>query len=233
MEQIIETNVRPALIPLLQGRRPRLTYKAQRSLGAWAWKTAAMISFLGEKESWAITEEELRWFYERKIPPFRSMIWIGEYEGDEYREWYGPWSTALVSYEESAPQRIGHNAYSIPFTVGPVFFAVFGISASFVPPLGPRGALDLRLQRIWPTGPNRAFDWPPGEAVTDLLIQDFEASVVHLGPGGGLIAGIPGSVWGPPRPERVGIPLAVAPDVTPGRRSRSAPISGICSSFRF
>lgn len=198
MEQQLEAKVRPYLVPIFEGNRPRLTYGPQVTLAAWAWKTAAMIMLLTDRKAHVISREEYAWFRKRRTPPYRSLVWIGSYEEeDRYRNSWFPWTTSFAPRGEALPYPVRNNVYSVGFTVGPVFFLVFGTSVPAMPPLAPRGRLSERVRPLWPTSPGSAFCWPPGEAVERVLLDEFRESCIHLGPGKGLVQGIPGEVYGP------------------------------------
>lgn len=192
MERRIETNARDALIPIFEGERPRLTYRRQEAMAAWAWKTAAMITLLTEKADQAVSAEEYQWFYDRRKPPPRSMVWAGAYERRSHVEWWDTWTSSVDRPEV-------RDVYSVPFTVANVFFLVFGTSASSLSrgtALGPLGPLRARLAPLWPTRPGAAFDWPPGDTVDDAMIDRLGNSFWHLGAGRGLEAGVQGDVYG-------------------------------------
>lgn len=197
MEQIIEREARRSLIPFFEGEELRLAYGDIRALAAWVWKTAAMITLLTDKASRPVAPSEFHWFFNRRTPPFRSMLWMGRYEGSDFRESWVPWSMTTQLEEEPLPDGAPHNAYSMFFTVGPVVFFVFGTSAPHPAPLGPQGALIPVVSRIWPIAPGEVLHWPPrGGLVGDFLLEQVGRSFVDLGIGGGLARGESGTAWG-------------------------------------
>jgi hypothetical protein len=200
MAQQIEANARPTMIEIFEGGSPRLTYRNQRALAAWGWKTAAMITLLADKESRCVWPKEYAWFREKKTPPPRAAVWVGAYDGKDFKEHWSPWATTIRVLPPQAPtmpEGVSHNAYSVPFTVGNIFFLVFGTAEPVVPALGPRGELAEHVRQIWPVAPGRSFMWPKDAPVTDPVIASLVESFFFLGKGGGLANGIPGAAWGP------------------------------------
>jgi hypothetical protein len=173
MERELEAKVRPHLIPILRGERSRLAYGALRITAAWAWKTAAMIQLLGEREARGVSSSEYAWFFSRRTPPTRSRVWLGRYDGTQYREGWGTWVSTVTPVETPISQHVDANVYSVYFTVGEVFLLVFGTSSPRMTPLAPRGA----LRRIWPTAPGDSYAWPGDASVSDGVIEQLrEAS---------------------------------------------------------
>lgn len=179
MEQEVEKPVRPVLIPLLQGKRPQITPRDQLALARWAWKTGAMVHLLGPRDQHAVAVAEYRHFMQHRRPPSRAIVWVGQYDP------VGSLVTSVVwagtsGTPEPKPDMRPNDVYIVNFTIGPVFFSVFGTSNPICPPLKVSIILAPCVRCVWPVG--TSFAWPPGKPVTGHAFTEVAVRLGQIGP---------------------------------------------------
>jgi hypothetical protein len=197
MNDEFESPAQRVFPPLFRDATAVLGYGDQAKMAGWAWKVAVLVQYLSDSVGRAVSESERRSFRYHATPPARSRVWVGVYERDQHLESWVPWTSSVVGPGEAWPEGAGRNVYSVLFTVGNLFFLVFGTSSSATVDLGPRGDLAHSVASIWPADPASMLHWPPGPPVTDAVIDRLVESFLHLGPiGHGLERGVPGELYG-------------------------------------
>ena len=82
----LETDARPLLSPLIEGKHRAIWTDEQALISAWLIKTAMVFEFTADssREPFYTDEERRRVRSERAIPP-STIILLGEYRGDVYQ----------------------------------------------------------------------------------------------------------------------------------------------------
>ena len=142
----LETAAKPLLLPLLRGAVRELGREEQRTLSAWAMKTATMLEF-SHPRGLAIPQADRDWIFKEGRPPPRTQIWVGLYGGRELNTWYrNDRFDALPAMIGSGP-----SPYGITFLMGRVVFQLWGRGESNRV-LETKGRLGRGSKRFTPIG---------------------------------------------------------------------------------
>ena len=71
----LETEAKPLLQPMIEGRHKQLHPRSQRIIAAWAFKTAAMLEFIASAEP-AIVQEQRDWLLAHREPHPSVHVWV-------------------------------------------------------------------------------------------------------------------------------------------------------------
>jgi hypothetical protein len=170
----LDDAVKPYLVPLLDDERPRLAHKAQMTLARWAILKVVAGEYMQKPISRIIPTERYRIMFETadtlKVPP-GIEVWMARYVGARL----GSIEREQVTIEGDVTLAFGSvrremGGYLATFTIGYVMFQVFGwedpavgLTRTFESGLAPS------VRRICPY--DRGFDWPPGPALDEPLLQ--------------------------------------------------------------
>jgi len=158
----LETDAQPILTPMINGRKTRLTKIAQRTVAAWAFKTAV----IGEQitPSAARTPNEHRhWLRDHAEPPAAAFVFIAATDA----KWIG--DTHYGGIYMFADSSAGILPAGTPIAYGATLVirhlalqVVAGLieDAAFAH----QAPLNASVRRIWPS--IAAFEWPPGPVLT-------------------------------------------------------------------
>jgi hypothetical protein len=177
----LEKPVARLLGPMAVMRQPALLDPAAQGLLAlWAAKTAFLLELAIRQmypsepriEGYAPSEVELAYMWRHKVPPPRSMVWIGCFDCNNSKPVaYEPAAAALPTADGT--EVAGHLA---TFTLGYVAFQVFSVDFVAADQHGAilwnthvPDSLNRHLLRIWPPlQPVTAdVDWPPEQFGAD------------------------------------------------------------------
>ncbi len=174
----LEGAVAPILGPMiLHGRAVRLMPQVQRTVAAWAIKTAFMIQHLRSDDR-IVPDEEYHRFYADRQPSSKYQVWLAHRASVIDQK-----GMALVrsreqiidevSYDETVAEpeirqmvADGCQVYRMTFALGRVAFVVFGhtFPNSFRVQLSPNMAKVIR--RIWPVQDRTT--WPPPLCIEEM-----------------------------------------------------------------
>lgn len=168
----LEDGAREVLDGPLEGRGRAFHETSQRTLAAWALKTAMMLEQT-HRDDLAIPREHYRYLAEHGEPP--AVVWISMAAftaASELPAVYQHFALALVGADGVEPDE--PNAYGKTFTLGPLAFQVFGSTA---PEL--RQARLTRTPHVYALWPyESSFTWMPQPAFDEDGLTEFSASLV-------------------------------------------------------
>ena len=158
----LETEVKPFLGPMIEGRTVTLTKVQQVSLAAWATLKAMVAEHHHERSKVALPPEYEHLMCHRQ-PPTNWLVWVGSHNSVEWRAQYHhegltvPLPGLPFKTVDGAAIR---NLQSTTFGFGPVVF--YAVSAVPEFQLNLETHLDrFGLQRIWPVD-SETIAWPVG-----------------------------------------------------------------------
>lgn len=155
----LETEAKPLLTPMIQGKPMGLSRREQRLAATWAAKTAMMLAFT-HPERRALPDAHLHWLYAQGEPDPHVVIWIGAYAGD----WSGWYSGEILGL--GPRERPEGFAYCSTCLLGSLVFQVLGhdLNEAMAPLAAPEA--DRLSVQIWPD--TRALvRWPPDFTLRD------------------------------------------------------------------
>lgn len=157
----LEQRAQQLLEPMLHGRGRQLHRGGQRTLAAWALKTALMVEQSFSPGRRIIGEREHDHLYVHGQPSDDVRVWMASYDGEMPAFAHMQGADADVTQDDERGVR---DLYSVTLTLGPVAFQVFGTT---VP--GLLDIVELRqpplVHRIWPF--DGSFIWAPRPALDD------------------------------------------------------------------
>lgn len=153
----LEGAAKPVLTPMFGGRRQNLAKREQRTLAAWAFKTAAVGEYVDPRNA-VLPFRERTWLRTHGEPPKDALVFIA---GVDIR-WGG--GTNFDTYR-LVPEVLGNKGYVATMLVEYVALQV--IWADF----GKAAFNHESIARIWPF--ERAFRWPPGPILPVPAIEWF------------------------------------------------------------
>jgi len=178
---MVEKPVARLLAPMAVERQPAvLDPAAQRLLALWAAKTAFLLELAIRQmypsdpriEGYAPSEVELAYMWRHKVPPPRSMVWMGCFHCSNSKPAAYEPAAAVLPTADGA-EVAGHLA---TFTLGYVAFQVFSVDFVAADQHGAilwnthvPGSLNRHLVRIWPPlqPVTPVVDWPPEQFGAD------------------------------------------------------------------
>jgi hypothetical protein len=171
----IQEQVKPILIPLINGEPTTLDRTAQSAVSAWVCM-AMMAANLVEPDKSVILATEHQWPYSKRTVPLNWAIWIGDFHR---QNWKGHMvhNVMALSNAEHVPKvdEMGvarQNTQSSTFVVGRLYIHVVSSLIASVPRnirLNSPGATKLR--RIWYPALS-PIQWPP------TALDDTEADAI-------------------------------------------------------
>ncbi len=162
MSEIVEA-AKPALLPLIEGKRCRLSSDDKSRITAWI-AVAVTVSEFEDREHITVPRHHRDWLWTTRTAPPDWKIWLGDYARDK---WIPQWIHHRFSVTEPGEppparrQEAPMNAQTTTYAVGRLY--IHALSSAV-----PGGALDWQFQgrdhdllrQLWPTAPYSLL-WPP------------------------------------------------------------------------
>lgn len=164
----LEGMARPALVPLMAGRRRRLAPAEQEIIAVWAIKTALMCEFIHPATRGA-SDLHFRALAERLKPPPDAHVWLAHYKGPKELDYN---HRVLHLADASDPSRPKRKGFLTAFVINRLVIYVMDAEE------GPRLRTDLSAhaeQGAVPIQPIKygLVDWPPQVALDDEAVESF------------------------------------------------------------
>ena len=161
----LEEDVKPILIPLINGKRCGLPLDMQKTLATWAAKTAMTAEQARPRER-GISQAERSWLKEHLIPPSYWSVWLAGYDGESWCDLGMTQQRGRLQESPiSSPKVESHYIHATTLGIGRVVFLVVGTMWKPAPEVFSR--FDGKgLFRIWPSLP-RSILWPPNDILGD------------------------------------------------------------------
>jgi hypothetical protein len=164
----LEQDAKPMLEAMLDGRGRLLHAGGQRTLAAWALKTAMMAGHTNGAARHVIGAEQYEHLMERLAPSNRVVIWMASYAGDVTAmcRMYGLDADMDAGPD---PNRGARDIWGTTIAFGPVVFQLFG---SDIPELVAGAQVRAPgCHQLWPyVG---SFTWAPRPALNDYGLVGF------------------------------------------------------------
>jgi hypothetical protein len=169
----LEQRAERLLDGMLAGRGRALHQTGQRTLAAWALKSAIMFDQGSPPEARVIPSEHYEALYRTGEPPIGVHVWVGAYDESQTAvvDVVGAEVTAMG--QEDPPER---NVYVRTFTIGSVAFQVFGTTNPVLYELDYTWP-EPNVHRIWPY--RGSITWVPQPALTDLALGQFGSRIIR------------------------------------------------------
>jgi hypothetical protein len=150
---------------MILGESVRLTPERQAILATWAAKTAIMMEF-NDVATRGTSKAQYRHIYEHNEPPPVTLVWIGRYEGQQWKSRFRHIGWLSRMREDPPVHHASRmNSQTTTIVCGQLFIHVAATTvAEFAPP-GFRGKTARDLRQIWPI--QDGFDWPLQTVLTD------------------------------------------------------------------
>lgn len=164
---VLETSVKPILIPLLSGEPAVLGQQSQRTLATWA-AMKAMICESNDLDDVATTQEERLRLMQSLTPPDTWKIWIGQVGGRQWRSAFTRHAVTLGEVIDGKPQapngNFAKNTQSMTLGIGGL---LIHIVASTLPIFGFNmpNQIGRHLRVIWPY--EGGIFWPTGSILSE------------------------------------------------------------------
>jgi hypothetical protein len=158
----IETEVKPHLQPMIQGRQRILGTKAQTALAKWVFLKVLMFDQWRNDDSRIVSSEHYRDFYAGKRPPLHTRVMTAAYEGGTSIGRYNDVSLDLTP-PGGAEELQGVNAYLATMTIHHAVLQVFGHQYREELDLTRPPNLAAAVTRIWPI--RQPVAWPPNRTI--------------------------------------------------------------------
>jgi len=158
----LEQRASVLLRPMLRGGRRKLDGHAQRTLAAWALKTAMMVEHTQNGLRRVFPADEYRHLRERGEPSDRVYVWLTTYSGDRpaYAHLYGADADTTQH-----PERGVRDLFGVTVAVGPVVVYVFGTTIPEADRVTLAAPAVVRVHPLWPC--NGTFVWSPSPGFDD------------------------------------------------------------------
>lgn len=168
----LEEKAQSLLGGMLEGRGRELHRDGQRTLAAWALKTAMMFDQASPQDARAIPVEHYRWLMDHGEPPEGVWIWIASYDANM------PGTSKVLAAEVTAPGQDDPSERNVvvrTFSVGPVAFQVLGTTS---PALWKMAVAwpEPNVHQLWPE--QGSFTWMPVPAFNDSGLAFFGERVM-------------------------------------------------------
>lgn len=160
----LEESARLALTSIVLCEEKILTEKELLSIASWSAMTSIVAEYTDPKTQ-SIPEEDRRTIMNHGIPPSNWHIWLGNYNGEKWKQRYRHLGMACAIKAPIIPSNISCNTQSSTFVVGSLFLYTF---CSKIPSIVPAFSADIeeKLLKIWPTVPSES-GWPLGKDISD------------------------------------------------------------------
>jgi hypothetical protein len=148
-----------------EGRGRALHHGGQRTLAAWALKTAMMVEHTNTQVKRGIPRAEYLHLYEHGEPSERVRVWLGSYVGEAVAGGV-PFGKDLDMDAGPDRERGERDVWGATILFGPVVFQVIGTRLP-----GLLGVLDMatpNTNQIWPY--RRSCTWTPQPAMDDVTL---------------------------------------------------------------
>jgi hypothetical protein len=169
----LEQRTEQLLDGMLAGRGRALHQTGQRTLAAWALKSAMMFDQGSPAAARVVPPEHYEALYRTGEPPIGVRVWIGAYDETQTAV-AGVVAAEVTALGQEDPP--GRNVYVRTFTVGTVAFQVFGTSNPALYELDYDWP-EPNVHRIWPR--RDSVTWLPRPALTDAALDQFSSRIVQ------------------------------------------------------
>jgi len=173
----LETDARPYLEPMIQGRGRTLYGRGRELVAFWALKTAMMIDFAQEETNRSVPLDDYPALYAAQTVLPSTFVWLA---GSDFG------AGALAQHRTLDIRSGDHHAagYGATVNVGHLVIQVIRADLGGGRAIDIVGRLGPALQRLWPAP--RPVIWPPKVLLTRqhvaMLGQMIEANPTTLGP---------------------------------------------------
>jgi len=161
-----ENAAKPLLAPVIQDRAVAWRGESQRTVAAWAFKTALTWDRARRPEKRVVPDADFRALHGDGEPPHRVTIHLARYDNtDASTRTFAAWGRSSWA-TMTKPDGTGHTGYRITFLVGAVIFQTFGTVtdervADYLPSvLADDRPLPDVWRQLWPQTTD-TFAWPP------------------------------------------------------------------------
>jgi hypothetical protein len=162
----IDRAVRTKICAMIGGQRVWLTAEDQRSIAAWAAKTATVLRYTHSPTD-PVPQDWLDHLYQRHEAPNTWHIWLGVYNGSEPVIYSGrDISVIFDSAKDATPPENTAHGVSMTLVLGYLAIKVLGIKEG-APDHEPDSSTLLKI--LPTTGGN--LDWPPESHGDDQTIH--------------------------------------------------------------
>jgi hypothetical protein len=149
----LQDDAKSILVPLIRGEWPRLQDNQAAGLAAWV-TMLVMVNEFTDPKTVATSAKQRRAFQRERTPPDTWFIWIGRYE-DTSRIGNGDWNhhkvrTLLLPSPSDVRLTDYIDVHTSTFTVGKVFFHVFGGTAYIMFNDIANFSARYDVRRLWP-----------------------------------------------------------------------------------
>ena len=110
----IQDQVKPIVLPMIEGAASKLNTRQQRLLAAWI-AMAVICSEYSDLDSLAIRQKDREWLFRKHAPPSNNWkIWIGHYENSKGQATLAaPWATNHQRSQPDFPSSSASLQYAI------------------------------------------------------------------------------------------------------------------------
>lgn len=173
----LEQSAKPMLEGMLHGHGRQLHAGGQRTLAAWALKTAMMVEHSQGASRHLIGAADYAHLFERLEPSSRVRMWMAAYGGDVITAMGSNFGldTELAGGGLPDPDRGAREIWSATVSFGPVVVQLLGSDIAEV-----LQGFKVRVRgchRLWPT--HRSFTWMPRPALTEHELVGFAEGLVR------------------------------------------------------
>jgi hypothetical protein len=161
--------------PLIQGQSITVTREAQEALATWFAKIATVADARLHADS-VVLQSDRDWILRRSLPPLLWQIWIGSYQGTDWRD------LALFQHGGILDLTAVSGRHKLKGYVTATTFGLGNLVALVVGSEHPRieiniGTAALLLKRIWPSP--STFGWPLYHVLSDADANDIAEILRH------------------------------------------------------
>jgi hypothetical protein len=169
---LIESRAQRLFEPMLHGRGRALHEGSQRTLAAWALKTALIFEQAQNPGRRVVPEGEYHYLHEYGQPSPDVRIWMASYAGDMpgYAHMYGA-DADITQGDERGVRDI----YGSTVAFGPVVFQLFGTTVLGLVD-GMRVGSAPAVHQLWPY--EGSFTWAPRPGFDDAALLAFSESIL-------------------------------------------------------
>ena len=155
--------------PAFQGHGRALHHRGQRTLAAWALKTAIMAEQTNAPARRGIPRDEYQHVFKHGEPSTNVRVWLASYVGGTGVALALPFGIDVDMSQDPARERGERDVWGSTILFGPVVFQILG---SAVP-----GVLDIfelaapNTHALWPY--HRSFTWTPRPGFDDRAVMQL------------------------------------------------------------
>jgi hypothetical protein len=162
----LETEARPHLTPMIQGRARYLHKRSQASVAAWATKTALALHLTTPEKG--APQAHYREMATTHRAPRQTQVWLAAYQGQHAAHHHSS-LLELTTHARSA------NGYGTTLAVGRLVVQVFGyVGIEEGVTVTKRGAAEQATLEIHPF--EHSLIWPPHLILDDASLRSFAAT---------------------------------------------------------